>query len=611
MQSERLHCEIDFEPIGRRTTIPCGLTVMDAARQAGVALSADCGGNGTCGRCRVRLMDGKLSMPTGAEVKRLGEVGLQDGWRLACQAVVENNVKIYVPLESMRGAQRLQLGGLQPDVAVEPIYEGYALELSPPNLQDTRSDVTRLLDALAEIKVGSHFHIDLDVARSVSSILRQDHWQTTVWIREGEICALYSSRHNPIGMAVDLGTTKIAVYLVDLMTGATLSSAGVMNPQIAYGEDLMSRIAYAQKGQAQAAELSRVVMDALNKLLGELCDIVGRSCKDILEMVVVGNTAMHHLFLRLPVEQLGRAPYVAALSDSWDIRANDLGLNIAPGGYVHLLPNVAGFVGADHIAMILGAEIHKAKDTVIGLDIGTNTEIVLAHDGQMTSCSCASGPAFEGAHIRDGMRAATGAIERVIWTGQEIRITVIDDVRPVGICGSGILDAVAAFYKAGIINKRGRFQLGHPCVVQGQSEPHVVLAPAESTGHGEPIVVTQHDVNEIQLAKGAIRTGIECLLRHRGLRHEDLDRVVIAGAFGTFVDVESAVTIGLLPALSEGRFSQVGNAAGVGAKTALISRSQRALAKDLRSRIEYLELMAQPHFMEIFAESMLFPDLPG
>lgn len=601
--------EVDFEPIGRRVAVKAGTDLLEAARQAGVALSSDCGGRGICGRCRVRLMAGNVSAPTKNELRKLGERSLREGWRLACQTQVESDVKIHVPLESMRGAQRLQLGGIEPRVPVEPIHQAVVVHVKPPDLFDARSDMTRLLHAVQEETGVDHLGFDLALGRCAAETMRQDDWRVVAWLRDHEVTAVTPVDVVPLGIAVDLGTTKIAMYLVDLSSGETLASAGAMNPQISYGEDLMSRIAYVMEEPAHAAELSLVVVQAFNRLIAELCAKAKRSPRDIIEMVVVGNTAMHHLFLNLPVEQLGRAPYVAVVGESWDVKARELGLGIAPGAYVHLLPNIAGFVGADHVAMILGAEIHKAKGNVMGLDIGTNTEIVFNHDGQMTSCSCASGPAFEGAHIRDGMRATTGAIERVVWTGSELAITTIDDAPPVGICGSGILDAVAALYRAGVINQSGRFQAGHPLIRGERPNQYVVLAPAAHTGHGRDVVITQRDVGEIQLAKGAIRSGIEFLLRHAGLTYHDLDQVIIAGAFGTFVDVESAITIGLLPPLPTERYVQVGNAAGVGAKLALISRRQRAIAADLGQQIGYLELMAQPDFTTVFAEAMLLPEL--
>ena len=603
--------EVDFEPIGRRVAVPEGSTILDAARQAGVALAADCGGNGTCGRCRIRVMSGRLTAPTEREVRRLGQKRLEQGWRFACQSKVQSDVKVSVPLESMRGAQRLQLGGVQPKVEVEPVFQPVDIELPAPTLADTRADMTRLLDALREKTGNTALKFDVSVGRSAPGVLRQDHWQATAWLRGDEVCAVMPPGRSPLGLASDLGTTKIAAYLVDLRSGETLANAGVMNPQIAFGEDLMSRIAYANGGEERAAELSFVVVEAYNKLLAELCARVKRSPWEVLEMVVGGNTAMHHLFLRLPVEPLGTAPYVAAVGESWDVKARELGLGIAQGGYVHLLPNIAGFVGADHVAMILSTEIYKSDQTVMGLDIGTNTEIVLIHDGKMRSCSCASGPAFEGAHIQDGMRATTGAIERVVWDGDHIKLTMIDDALPVGICGSGILDAVAVLHRAGIVDGNGRFDRTHPLVAEGEAGLQVALASAEESGHGRPVVVTQRDVGEIQLAKGAIRTGMEILLQHAGLTYQDLERIVIAGAFGAFVDVESAIAIGLFPPLPGERFEQVGNAAGVGAKLALISRGQRAIARELGDRVEYVELMSQPNFGTVFAESMLLPELDG
>jgi uncharacterized 2Fe-2S/4Fe-4S cluster protein (DUF4445 family) len=322
----------------------------------------------------------------------------------------------------------------------------------------------------------------------------------------------------------------------------------------------------------------------------------------VLEAVVVGNTAMHHLFLQIATQQLARAPYVAAVSSALDVKARDLGLDLSPGATVHLLPNIAGYVGADHVAMLLATGMAQAGGVVLALDIGTNTEVCLANHGRLTSLSCASGPAFEGAHIRHGMRAAPGAIEHVRLVDGKVEYQTIGDAPPVGLCGSGILDALAQLYLRGLVDRRGRMQDGDGRVRGEKGEREFVLA---STGDGDPaaITFTQKDVRELQLAKGAMRCGVDALLDANGLKARDVDAVIIAGAFGTYIDVASAMTIGMLPAMALERVRQVGNAAGMGAKLALISRSKRAEAQELASRVDYLELATMPNFAMAFAQA--------
>jgi len=382
-----------------------------------------------------------------------------------------------------------------------------------------------------------------------------------------------------------------------------LCSQGLMNPQIAYGEDVVTRIMRAQQSAEEVARMQQVAVQALLQLARDLTAQVQAEPEDIVDAVVVGNTAMHHLLLRLPVEQLALAPYVPAVSSALDIKGRDLGLRLAPGAYVHLLPNIAGYVGGDHVAMILGTAVWQASGCVLALDIGTNTEICLVNRGCLSSVSCASGPAFEGAHIRHGMRAAEGAIERLRLVGDRVEYHTVGEASAVGLCGSGILDALAQLHLAGVVDRNGRLR-DHERVRTAGDQREFVLVSAGETAGGSAITLTQHDVRQLQLAKGAIRTGIQALLQANGVTDEDIDQVVIAGAFGSYIDVSSAMAIGMLPALPLERFRQVGNAAGTGARLALVSQQQRALAQEIARRVQYLELATVPNFQDIFAESM-------
>ena len=398
------------------------------------------------------------------------------------------------------------------------------------------------------------------------------------------------------GLAVDIGTTKLAAYLVRLETGETVSRAGAMNPQVAYGEDVISRIAYAGREAGGGRTLQKVLVDSLNRMLTEMCAEAHVPAGLVLDAVLVGNTAMHHLFAGLPVEQLGHAPFAPATTEPLTLPAARLGLNLAEGARVYLPPVIAGYVGADHLAMLLATGVWKSPGRVIALDIGTNTEISLVAGGKVTCCSCASGPAFEGAHIREGMRAAPGAVERARWHEGAIQVQTIENRPAVGICGSGILDVVASLLDGGQVRATGVMTSG----------PQFVLVPAGKTGLGRDLVVTRKDIHEIQLAKGAIRAGVEVLLEQAGLAYGDLDAFIVAGAFGTYLDLHSAVQVGMFPPLPQERFGQVGNAAGMGAKLMLVSVDQRRQAEELARKLGYVELTGQASFTPLFMKYLSF-----
>ena len=543
---------IDFEPLGRRCEAHPGQTLLDVAQASGVGLASVCGGAGTCEECRLRLVSGKLTPPTLVEQASLSEGDLAAGFRLACQAEPLNDVILDVPPESLSTAQRLQVEGQETDITVKPAI------LSP----------------------------------------------------------------GAFGLAVDIGTTKLATYLVRLGTGETVAKAGRMNPQIAFGEDVISRIAYTGRKPEGTKILQRVLVETLNKMLAGMCAEALVSPNSVLDAVVVGNTIMHHLFAGLPVEQLGHAPFTPATTLPVTIPASDLGLTLGPSAKVYLPPVIAGYIGADHIAMLLATGVVSSLEktelqsrnqqeertnissrlsplhskNTIALDIGTNTEISLIANGIVTCCSCASGPAFEGAHIREGMRAAPGAIERALWSDGKILWQSIDDLPPVGICGSGILDVVAAAQDGGLVKPTGVLKTGS----------EFVLVPAHRTGLGRDLVITRKDIHEIQLAKSAIRVGVEILLQNAGLTYADLDEFIVAGAFGTYLDLRSAVRTGMFPPIPLDRYRQVGNAAGVGAKQMLVSVDKRCEAERIARQISYLELTTQISFTPLFMQHLCF-----
>jgi len=503
----------------------------------------------------------------------------------------------------MTTPQRLQVEGLEIKVPPEPAVQAYPLRLVAPSLSAPQADDNRLLKALNQQHKLRCTKIDIGALRTISNQLRSWRWKGQVVVRNDEVIALLSPSSRQLGLAIDLGTTKVAGYLVDLSDGRTLAAKGIMNPQISYGEDIISRMTTAVHSPDNAAALQKLAVDAINELCTDLCAKAGAKPEEILEAVVVGNTAMHHLFLRLPVKQLVLSPFVPAVSQALEVRAGELGLNIAPGAYVHLLPNIAGFVGADHVSMLLTTDAWQAKKTTVAVDIGTNTEVSLIYKGKIFTTSCASGPAFEGGHIKYGMRAAAGAIERLRIDSDKIQYQTIDGVPPVGICGSGILDALAQLYINKVIDENGRIMNKHPRVRNYKGLREFILVSKEERKGKSAITITQHDVRELQLAKAAIRTGIQVLLETSGCAEDDIKQVIIAGAFGTYIDISSAVAIGMLPALPLNRFRQVGNAAGMGAKLALISLKSRVKAQAVSSRVSYLELASNPSFQPTFMQA--------
>ncbi|MCX8062928.1 MAG: ASKHA domain-containing protein [Anaerolineales bacterium] len=613
---------VHLQPIGRRIQIRKDQTILDAAQLAGVEINSVCGGVGICESCRIRLSKGTLSELTLDEENSFSEDEIRQGYRLACQAYPLSDVIIDIPPESLSTPQRLQLESQQKAEEIDPIVKRYFIEIYPPSIEDLRSDLSRIRGALTP-SVGS-FEVDYSVLQKLPWHVRSCNWHVQPIFHQSKLIQLLpATPHSRIlGLAVDIGTTKVAAYLVDLESGDTIAQAGSMNPQIAFGEDVISRISYLINHPEQRKEpaknlLHQRIIEGLNKLIDKMLSDINDptiSYENIVDAVIVGNTAMHHLFAGIPVEQLGISPYVPAVSEPLYIPAKELGLSIAPSALIYLPPNIAGYVGADHVAMLLPtiypyySDSSKRQSNVMAIDIGTNTEISLLHHQKITSCSCASGPAFEGAHIQFGMRAAPGAIEKVqITSEKKVLYKTIADQDPVGISGSGILDAIAEMYFADLIDSKGMFLNNHPNMsIQGRNT-EFILVPAEKSGHPQEIVLTRRDVNEIQLAKGAIRAGINILLSEAGLKPEDLEAFIIAGAFGTYIDVRSAMKIGMFPFIPLEKCHQVGNAAGAGARQMLLSKRYRQVASELAEQVNYIELSNHPKFPDEFSKSLFFP----
>ena len=476
-------CWVTIEPAGRKVAVPAGTTILAAARAAGVQVNAVCGGKGTCEACKVLVVNGEFSPPSTVEKNWLQQIGVQTGLRLACQTTIHSDAKVQFPPESLATQQLLQLEGQHNPLTLHPAVQRIDLSLGSTIGAEKQSTAEKVREAL---KINGFLHTDLpdDLLLEILNILHLNENRVSLVLFAAQLIAVLPPNDHMLGLAVDIGTTKLAAFLVDLQTGHTLASAGVVNPQIAYGEDVLSRIQYTDEYPEGAHILQKELVRSLNTLIGELIKQTGVAATRIVDCVMVGNTAMHHLLAGLPVHSLGTAPYRPARINSMSFPAEEIGLCIAGRARVYLPPNVAGFVGGDHIAMLLATQAEKSLQTVAAMDIGTNTEISLVHKGRHLVCSCASGPAFEGAHIRNGVRAIPGAIERVFIDGNEVKIQTIEDQPAVGICGSGILDVVAELRKVDLIDSRGAFVRHDPRLTVREGKTEFVLVQAEMSGSG-------------------------------------------------------------------------------------------------------------------------------
>jgi uncharacterized 2Fe-2S/4Fe-4S cluster protein (DUF4445 family) len=609
---------VRFQPQGRKVEAKKGSTLLELARDGGVSLESICNSLGKCGKCKVIVRSGStnLSEATSNELRILDQQELKTGMRLACQAKMVNkgNVVVEIPEESQRGHHRLLAAGVEPKVKLDPAVKKIVLKIPPATLKDLRADDDRLLEVLFKTaRVRSK--LSPGVHRRLPEALREKGWTTTITLfRDDEVIRLEpgDTSKSLFGIAIDIGTTKVVAYLLDLRSEGIVATESIPNPQIPYGEDLMSRISYASKSENGLELLQKVMVEGVNSAISRLCVSAHIEPDDILEVMVVGNTAMHHIFFGIPATHLAAAPYAPAVRTSLSVNPTHLGVNTYPFGKVSSLPNIAGFVGADAVADLVASGLYDDRKIGMMIDIGTNTEIIAGNKDRLISCSCASGPAFEGAHIKFGMRASTGAIERV-WidpSSHEVMLRTIDEAPSRGICGSGIVDAISEMFKAHMIDASGRIVVApsNRGTRKGPNGPgEFVLAKGTDTAMGEDLVITQHDVQEIQLAKAAIFTGVSILMKKLKLRCSDISRVYAAGAFGTYVDASSAIAIGMYPDVPVERIRFIGNAAGSGARMCLRSTKMRDLADNLSRKVEYVELAAEKDFQNEFAQAMFLP----
>ena len=638
---------IVFTPSGKRGHVAAGTSVLDAARMFGVDLDSVCGGRGICGRCQVLVAEGDfakhgiasaaahLSAPGAREARYAEKRGLAGGRRLGCSARIQGDAVIDVPPESQRYRQIVRKRAEVRDIEVDPLARLCYVEVAEPDMANPRGDLERLFDALAEQWGVPEPAFDLALLPDLQKRLRAGKWKATAALhrtgRDGRdlLCALWPGFHDrALGLAVDVGSTTIAAHLCDLASGDVLASAGMMNPQIRFGEDLMSRVSYIMMNPGGETELTEAAREAVNALAEGLCEEAGAERSDILDIAFAGNPVMHHLLLGIDPVELGGAPFALAAGVGLEGFAREIGIALNPGARFCALPCIAGHVGADAAAVILSEAPHLAEEVTLIVDVGTNAEIVLGNRERLLAASSPTGPAFEGAQISCGQRAAPGAIERVridresleprfriigcdMWSDEAGFAEAAAETGVNGVCGSGIVEALGELFLSGIITPQG--------VIDGtlaartpriQAEGRTFCYVLREAADGQTrIAITQEDVRAVQLAKAALHAGARLLMDHLGI--ETLGRIVLAGAFGSHIDPLYALAIGLVPDCEVKQVVSAGNAAGTGTRIALLNAAARAELEAVVRRVEKVETAMEPRFQEHFVDAMAFPHDPA
>ncbi len=631
---------IVFTPSGKRGRFPVGTPVLSAARSLGVDVDSVCGGRGICGRCQVTVSEGSFAKhgiesrrdhlsPRGRNEQRYDEKrGLEPDRRLSCSALLQNDIVIDVPPDSQVHKQVVRKRAEARDIEIDPSIRLCYVEVEEPDMHNPSSDLERVYRALSEQWEIDVTRADPHVVIGLQKILRQGDWQVTVVVHQAredeppEVISIWPGfKDIAYGLAVDVGSTTIAAHLCNLHTGEVLASAGLMNPQIRFGEDLMSRVSYVMMNPGGEQEMTQVIREALSTLAGEVAGEAGIEVDDILSAVLVGNPVMHHLFLGVDPTELGGAPFALATGLSIDIPARDLDIEINRGARVYILPCIAGHVGADAAGVALSESPHLNDELTLIVDVGTNAEIILGNKNELLAASSPTGPAFEGAQISSGQRAAPGAIERVridpatleprfrvigseLWSDDPGFEEAVSEIGVTGICGSGIIEALAELFLAGVIT--------HDGVVDGSlaARSSRMIADGRTFSYvlheGSPLVtVTQNDVRAIQLAKAALYAGAKLLMDR--MRISSVDRITLAGAFGSHIDVKYAMVLGLIPDCDIEKVQSAGNAAGTGARIALLNRAARREIEEVVRQIEKVETAVEPAFQEHFVDAMAFP----
>jgi uncharacterized 2Fe-2S/4Fe-4S cluster protein (DUF4445 family) len=613
---DRKFVTLTFEPSGLKVQAKKGSSVLDVLRSINLEIRSDCGGRSTCGQCKIICKEpdhfGNISK---AERKRLPPSELESGCRLACCSRAVLDATVFIPEESLSLHRKFLIGGTEKIVEADPTVRKFYVTVDKPSVSNARSHTSRLIDLLRDTYKLKIDGVSRQIQKTLSETLRKAKGNVTITVsgcHELVSVEAGNTTNELYGIAIDIGTSKIVGYLTDLNTGKLVGAASVENPQLVHGEDVISRLAYVSKGDTELREMQRLAVNGVNAVIQEVCSDSQRDPQHVYEVTVVGNTAMHHLFLGIQPKHLGKSPYTPTIIEPIDTKAGGLSIGVNPNANIHMPPVIAGFVGSDAVADIISTEIYRSNQLSLVIDIGTNTEIILGNRNRMTACSCASGPAFEGSHIECGMKALSGAIEGLhIETSASgdlnIEYETIGKDRPIGICGSGIIDVVANLLKLHIIEKSGVFTTGfHSRRLKTNKGLKKLVLVSRREGAVRDIVVTQKDIEQVQLAKAAIYAGCQILMKTMKIRTRDIRKMYVAGAFGNYMNIDNAKLIGMLPNIRTSSIRFVGNAAGAGARMILISRKHRQVERLVQHKTQYVELALDPDFQEEFSSGMLF-----
>ena len=620
--------KITFLPDEKNIKVNEGTTMLEALEKVGININTPCGGKGVCGKCKVLIKEG-ITAATPIEEVILSKEEIKKGFREACQTKLFKDTVIEIPPEIRLDFKRVFSSNLKGDInriknnfSLETNLKKVFLDLKKPSLDDQRSDWGRIKDELSSKKIEnvSNLKVSLEILKKIPVLIREANFKITVILHNNEIINVEKgdTTKNSYGIAFDIGTTTVAGYLVDLNTGEELSAVAKANPQIIYGDDVISRIGFAQKQKENLGILQRKIVNILNEIIKESAKKAGVNTNNIYKITIAGNTCMHHLLLGLNPSYIAPSPYIPVIKENLNLKAKDIPkLILEPMANVYILPNISAFVGADIVAGILAIRMYENEKIFLFIDLGTNGEIVLGSKRKMWTCSTAAGPAFEGARIGSGMRAAEGAIDKVKMDNKSITYRVIKDGKVRGICGSGLIDLIAELVKLGLIDKSGKLIDREECdpnlskeikkrIINGQKGNKFLIAEGKETENGNPVYLTQRDIREVQLAKAAILAGVKILLKEVNIPQENIQKVLLAGAFGNFIDKKSAIRIGLIPYLPLEKIESVGNAAGRGAEITLLSEKTREICEKISKDIKYIELSSRADFQEEFVEAMFF-----
>ncbi len=611
-------CEVTFIPDGIRLTVESGTLISDALDKAGIGIPYPCGRTGTCGKCAVEIHP-PVPEPSANDRSRLRGEQIEWGLRLACTTRINRDMHILITPGLRVHKGRILVDGVSRTFSVDPCIAKTYLELQEPSPENRDSDLARIRQSL-DLHEDPRPGFDIELARMLPEVLRESGFKVTVACSGARIIAIEpgDTTARRYGIAVDIGTTTVAGVLFDLSTGQELAQASRLNPQVVFGDDTISRVKYALEHPGGRRELADRIRSAANEIIIEAAGRASVDPEDIYEAVCVGNTVMAHLFLGLDPSGLAQLPFVPVTGSTVNTTARETGIAIHPRGNVCFLPNLGGFVGSDTAGVMLACDYLDVNTTRLAVDVGTNGELALRHGNTFLVCSTAAGPAFEGATLRCGMRAANGAIEHARLAEWGLEYDVIGGGEPIGICGSGVIDLIAVLLTAGIIEPSGRMITAHEArQMPGELSRKLVTVDGQpaflvfrsSTGGTRDVVITQRDIRQVQLAKGAIRAGINLILEQAGITAGDLEELLLAGAFGNYISKRSAVRIGLLPGIPPERIRFVGNAALTGAKMALLSCHARADAEQIRRKSVHLDLVGLPSFADAFANAMSFPGI--